>query len=104
MARLQIPTRHRSLGSDGKPGAMSVKVAMPFGAVIAVEIRNLPLLGGDRRRMIGRFQSLVDQPRSRNRTKPHQAMVFGASSIIVALCDDFAEVCRVAERMITNGN
>ena len=81
---------------------MGIKFAMPFGAVVAVEVGGLTLLGGDRRRTVSRLQLFVDRPRSRGRTQRHQAMIFGASSIIGGLCDNFAvQVRRVAERMIT---
>lgn len=83
---------------------MSVKAAMPFGAVIAAELRSLAFLCGDRRRAIGRLQLLVDRLGGRDRSKRHQAMIFGASSIIGRLCEVFAAlVRRVGARTITKG-
>jgi hypothetical protein len=83
---------------------MRIKAAMPFCAVIAAELRGLTSLCGDCRRAIGRLQLLVNHPRGRDRLKRHQAMIFGASSIIGRLCEVFAAlVRRVGARTITKG-
>lgn len=83
---------------------MSIKAAMPFGAVIAAELRGLTFICGDCRRAIGRLQLLVDRPCGRDRLKRHHAMIFGASSIIGRLCEVLAAlVRRVGARTITKG-